>query len=148
MPSFTSFPRDPTKWGPSDWTKQKEEDDQLAIIEKPIKSIQPRFSVFGNRQSKLATINSKRYETKPVKEEEETQTIKKKKVTFDPIYLERVCLFNESQSPVELQQALPLWPCTEKKSIMLDHTCFSMQDRYIKEQMIPMDIPMDVCFMC
>ncbi|CAO3666048.1 unnamed protein product [Rhizopus stolonifer] len=144
MPSFTSFPRDPTKWGPSDWTKLKEKDDQLAIIEKPIKNIQPRFSVFGNGQSKLATINNKRYETEPIKEE--TQTMKKKKVTFDPIYLERICLFNESQSPVELQveQVLPLWPCTEKKSIMLDHTCFSMQDQYIKEQVIPMD----VCFMC
>ena len=44
-------------------------------------------------------------EPEPEQITEETQTKRKTKVQFDPVCLERVCLFLESQCPIELKEA-------------------------------------------
>lgn len=72
-------------------------------------------------------------------------SLTKKKVSFDPVFLERVCLFREAQSPCELKEAhdkslqnppfrisCPHWPLQEasdgyaKKNILLSKKSFSV----------------------
>ncbi|GAA5805630.1 hypothetical protein HPULCUR_011151 [Helicostylum pulchrum] len=86
--------------------KPKEEISQISI---------PRFSVFG-KKAKFESINQKSLEqdnkaaaSRKKKFEVHSSTKKspkiRKKVLFDPIFLERVCLFRESQCPCELKEA-------------------------------------------
>ncbi|KAI9247005.1 putative phosphatase regulatory subunit-domain-containing protein [Helicostylum pulchrum] len=117
---ITTFSRNQSKWGGrSDWSrpsissttetetiKPKEEISQISI---------PRFSVFG-KKAKFESINQKSLEqdnkaaaSRKKKFEVHSSTKKspkiRKKVLFDPIFLERVCLFRESQCPCELKEA-------------------------------------------
>ena len=122
MPSFTAFPRSQTRWGHSTWTNnnthhQKDNNDKhksmttttttttttMPVKEKKKPEFQPRFSVFGsNKRTIIQDMNKKEQEEKDLIKEIPTITTtarKKKKVKFDSIFLERVCLFSETQSP-------------------------------------------------
>ncbi|KAG2228441.1 hypothetical protein INT48_001518 [Thamnidium elegans] len=130
---ITTFSRNQSKWGGrSDWSRPsissstptttttttttatetiepKEEISQIPI---------PRFSVFG-KKAKFESINQKSLEQdnkaaasrKKKFEVHNNNSFSKKspkirkKVLFDPIFLERVCLFRESQCPCELKEA-------------------------------------------
>ena len=103
------------------------------VVEEEQPVSQPRFSVFG-KKAKFDSINQKSLEQdkKPVeksnggrfqlhlssktaanKQQEEQdlsvpnspQHKKGKSVSFDALFLERVCLFREAQSPIELKEA-------------------------------------------
>ncbi|KAG1055019.1 hypothetical protein G6F43_003006 [Rhizopus delemar] len=157
MPSFTTFPRNQSKWGPSDWSRPAlKEKDEPIIQNKPTKiaSTQPRFSVFGNSKSKLAMINSQKNEI--IKERKDQPSLKKKNVKFDPLFLERVCLFNESQSPVELKGIhdkasnlriiCPNWTSFQnRKHIRLDKKYFSVtaDNQHIKGQLMVRNLALD-----
>ncbi|KAI9273719.1 putative phosphatase regulatory subunit-domain-containing protein [Sporodiniella umbellata] len=142
MPPFTSFPRKQAYWTRSDWSKPiaKEtpiEDSPNTEEVKPKPEISrpsPRFTVFGNNKSKIALINSR---TEP-EVHIERKTTPHKKVRFDPVFLEQVCLFSESQSPFELKEAYkktpnfrlvcPHWNSHQRQPILLDKRWFFVKD--------------------
>jgi hypothetical protein len=165
MPSFTTFPRNQSKWKRSDWSRPllKEKDDHKTTpppptIQKPEtkkSEFQPqRFSVFGNSKSKIAMINNSKEDEEVLVEKKEGQAEKKKNVKFDPIFLERVCLFNESQSPFELKGIhdkvshlriiCSNWT-SQKQHIRLDKKCFSVtkDNQGIKGQLMVRNLALD-----
>ncbi|CEI95276.1 hypothetical protein RMCBS344292_09466 [Rhizopus microsporus] len=178
MPSFTAFPRSQTRWGHSTWTNnnthhQKDNNDKhksmtttttttttttMPVKEKKKPEFQPRFSVFGsNKRTIIQDMNKKEQEEKDLIKEIPTITTtarKKKKVKFDSIFLERVCLFSETQSPQELHRVqdkqpklriiCPNWKRTNSH-ILVDKASFSVsQDNlYIKGKLMVRNLALD-----
>lgn len=146
---------------------------------------QPRFSVFG-KKAKFTSLNQRSLEqdSKPrinkfeihpstisaANHKQKLDDLKpvlhsksKKSVHFDPIFLERVCLFRASQSPSELKLAhdkrlenppfrlvCPNWPClestpVEQKNILLDKKCFSItaDNKTIKGKLLVRNLALD-----
>ncbi|KAI9254281.1 hypothetical protein BY458DRAFT_521023 [Sporodiniella umbellata] len=131
MPSFTSFPRDIDKWGPSSWVKREKEQEET-WGQKKTRTIQPRFSVFGNH-GKLRLMNEDWQKKTDCCSSPSSR--KPKKVHFDPLCLEHILLFHASQSPVELKQPnsvldahdadseLSHWPSLSSPPIIQQTSC-------------------------
>ncbi|KAI8369820.1 putative phosphatase regulatory subunit-domain-containing protein [Choanephora cucurbitarum] len=153
---FTTFPGSENKWKRTDWSRPTFSVVRQEPAEKESKPnvMQPRFSVLGKNQ-----VNTKKPEIT-----EETQTKRKIKVRFDPVCLERVCLFLESQCPIELKEAhdkqltrpsfrivCPHWPRPEshllnndQKVVILNRKHFSIvNNKYIRGKVMVRNLALD-----
>ncbi|KAG1472271.1 hypothetical protein G6F56_001637 [Rhizopus delemar] len=151
MPLFTTFPRKQSNWVQSDWSRPVLKEP--VVEEKPMVTVsrpEPRFTVFGNNKSRIALINS-RHEPEIQIERKTTQ----KKVRFDPVFLEKVCLFSETQSPFELKGVqqrtphfrlvCPHWNVGQRQPILVDKRWFSVKDNHqqIKGQVMVRNLALD-----
>ncbi|RCH90695.1 hypothetical protein CU098_009373 [Rhizopus stolonifer] len=186
---FNTFPRNENKWGRTDWSRPSFTTVKQEPIEtKESKPSQPRFSVFG-KKAKFTQINKEEQEAKPIEkttykkntfqlhlstkssanhkfqEFNQSLPVKKKRqcVQFEPICLERVCLFLETQPPIELKEAhdkqltnpsfrikCPCWPHPEtsdyydQKVVILNKKHFSIVDnKYIKGKVMVRNLALD-----
>ncbi|KAI7900573.1 putative phosphatase regulatory subunit-domain-containing protein [Cokeromyces recurvatus] len=101
---FTTFPRNEAKWGKTEWSRPSytivvPKEKEQTNIEEQHTSHQPRFSVFG----KKARFTIQQQQKTLIRKKEESSNKRKRNVKFDPVFLETVCLFHETESPIELE---------------------------------------------
>lgn len=115
--------------------KVEEEVEEVKVLDQ----CKPRFRMFSNKKTNLTELNNKCLEedNKAIKEKQKSSKNGKKAVCFNPICLERVCLFLEAQSPCQLKEAhdkhllnppfrmiYSHWPAS--KTLILDKKHFSI----------------------
>lgn len=154
--------------------------------EETVQISQPRFSVFG-KKAKFNSINQKsllldkenskqttpkiqKFEIHPstisaanIKQRQDDlkpvlHSKSKKSVSFDPIFLERVCLFRETQAPLDLKEAhdkrlenppfrllCPNWPTENDSNILINKKSFFItnDNQYIKGKLSVRNLALD-----
>ncbi|KAI9364060.1 putative phosphatase regulatory subunit-domain-containing protein [Pilaira anomala] len=169
---ITTFSRNQRSWGGrSDFSRPSYGSSTVTVVEEEEKEpkkkeeeishiTQPRFSVFAAMEPMRRKSNSNKFE---LHLSSSTKKKKKKSVAFDPIFLEKVCLFREEQSPCELKEAhdntntkfriiCPNWPVfttstttSLNQNILLNKKSFFITDdnKFIKGKILIRNLALD-----